>query len=289
MSLYEKSSTPLRVYFPGVEVLAAQPGLSMQEFGEFVGTLVIPSHTSTQGALTKERPAQPLGDITEMNRSPDDPRDPWSPDHHWHTDRGYWGEQNQFATMLYAQRLSGSEIASTEIIDTTLLLDAAERDNPGITALLRPGTTVFSGGQYYTTTLRSKGSAEAIERTLVAKQCTTLEEVAAKEVLAHPPKRFPTITIHPFRGSDCIMIDEPRTAGIEDIGIEQKEVQHIIAQFICKYLALPAEELANRPYHAIHKWEPGDVLVWPQKGTLHRAQASPAGELRRNMLRLMVH
>lgn len=286
MSLYGNPSSTPEGYFPGIEVIEVGSRLSNREFEEFVGGLVIPAHFDMQGAFTEERQAQPLGETTSMRRNPEKPRDPWAPDHFFHTDRGYWDKINQFATVLYAQQLSGSEVAGTEFIDTSLLLDTVERDHPDITEALRQGTTVFSGAKYYTSVLAFKGSAAAIQRTLSERQCATLEEVAAKEAESYPPKSFPTVPMHPFRQKkECVMIDEARTADIEGTGLAPGEIQRIITQFVHDYLALPSEVLADRPYYAVHEWQEGQALIWPQIGTLHRAQASPAGELERNTVR----
>lgn len=287
MSLYSNWGDPSTEHFPGIEVMQLEPGLSVQEFEEFASTLVIPLHVGMLGTRVEVELAEPLDSTIAMHRSPDSPRESWAPDHHWHTDRAYWGE-NQFATILYAQELSG-DVAGTELIDTTLLLEAIERDHPGMTEILKPGNTVFSVTKYFAKVLPVKGSQEAIQRTLDQNQSSSLEEVVEKQNAAYPAKRFPTIPQHPFRWSDCLMLDEARTVDIEGTILSKREVQALIATIVEDYLALAPEELADRPYYANHEWEEGQVLIMPQIGAIHRAQASPPGELVRNTLRLFIH
>jgi alpha-ketoglutarate-dependent taurine dioxygenase len=286
MSLYSPMNGASRELFPGIEVLQLERDLSIEELQEFASTLVIPKHVDISCNVIDAKLAEPLGQCVEMRRSPDSPREPWAPDHHWHTDRVYWGE-NQFATILYAKQLAG-DVAGIEFIDTTLLLDAIEQDQPGITKVLKPATTIFSVVKYYAKVLPAKGTKEAIERTLEQKDCADLEELVAREAMQYPPKQFPTVSMHPFRAKGCLMLDEARAIDIENSGLSCTEVQAIIAKIIRNYLALPSEELAERFYYAHHEWEEGQVVIMPQLGAIHRAQASPLGELKRNTLRSFI-
>ena len=291
-TLYQKLSSPRSIEdFPGVSVVEIGRGLNSQEFAEFVGSLVIPDHVDWSGDFAPERPARLLGEVREMSRHSTDPRYP-TRDQYFHTDLGYWGKKNQFATVLYAPHLEGP-VAGTEYIDTSLLLQTAESDFPGITEILAEGTTVFSGAKYYTSVLPFKGSPDLIENTILKtlkdKKCKDLKALVAQEKRNFPPKCFPTIPRHPFRGSRCIVIDAPHTVNIKGSKLPRREVQHFISQFVLKYLDLKPEELAGRPYYAAHTWKEGQAVIWPQIGTLHRAQASPEGEILRDMLRGLIY
>lgn len=196
--------------FPGIEVFNIGGQLSPDDFLQFSKELVIPSHVDMQGALINCRPNQPDGKVIEAQRSVQSPRDPWAPDHHWHSDKTYWGE-NPFASALYAQQLVG-EVASTGFVDTSLLLEAIETDYPGISEELFAARAIFSVRRYYEDILPHKGSDEAIARTLEQFEVDCLEEVVEKECERYPEKTFPAIAPHPISTWPSIMTDTVRFA-----------------------------------------------------------------------------
>jgi alpha-ketoglutarate-dependent taurine dioxygenase len=242
-----------------------------------------------KSVFVKERPAQLFEEIRPIIRSPDVPDDPDARDRLPHADATYWGgNTNPFATVLYARDLEGP-VADTGFYDTVSLLRyAEEHEHPGITKLLRGGTTVFSGAHYYTSILQAKGQ-EAVNTRVKAKGANNFHELGAEEERKYPPKRIKTIQINPFnRREECIMIDVPHTVSIEGTELSEEQIQEIITGLVKNYIALPPKELARRPYYKLHKWEKGDVLTWTQKGTLHEAGASPPGEIRREMFRHLI-
>ncbi len=284
MSLYSEVLEPVDEPMPGVEVFQLDAGMSEGEFEDFTDTLVIPEHWDLDGQRTPMRPAVRLGGTIAMSRTVDTPREPWAPDHHWHSDRTYWGD-NQFASVLYAQSIDG-DVAGTGLINTTLLLEAIEDDEPGIFEELSSTQTVFSVRRYYEEILPEKGSPEAIQRTLDRFDASSLSEVADKEERRYPEKAFPTLPMHPIWGVPVIMLDEVRSVRITNL--PQSRGDEIIDLVVERYLRLDHDELAERPYYERHEWEEGQVLIFPQVGTLHRADASPDSEIERDTLRRFI-
>lgn len=269
---------------PGIEILSLDAELSVAEFEAVVSTLAIPEHFDMAGDRIEPRPAIQMDDTIKAGRTPNKPRDPWAPDHYWHSDRTYWGD-NQFASVLYARRMVGS-VAATGFIDTTLLLQAMEADDPGLTSELAESEATFSVGRYFEEILPVDGSKAAITETMTSRGVRTLTEVARLEIAKYPEKTFPTIPIHPFRGEPCTMIDNSRVIALS--GIAAARSKEIITRAKNRYLDLPLEELLQRPYHYLHQWEEGQAVIYPQVGTLHRAMPSPAGEQQRDTLRLFI-
>jgi len=290
MPLYAETGSLIGQPFPGIEILNIGSGLDHTQFTKFVSSLVLPHHFGEQGELIDARPAQLFErDIVAASRTPEKPRDPWAPDHHWHYDGGYSGGTNQFASVLYAQMLQGDEVAGTEFIDTAALLSAIEVDHSGLSEELIKYRLQASVGRYFRQILPSYGgdAEAAIQRTLSAKGVSTLSEAATLEERRYPPKHFPAIAIHPFRQKErCLMIDMLNVVHVLGaLAVREAEILNLVRK---EYLELPKEELSQRPYYYRHTWEPGQVVIFPQVGTLHRAEPSPAGELRRDTLRLFI-
>jgi hypothetical protein len=286
MALYSSEFSALHNPFPGVEVLDVGGGRGVDEFNMIVSSLHIPRHYDDNGRIVDQRPAQKIENTASMSRTPTDPREPWAPDHRPHSDMTYWGNKNLFATVLYAERLEG-EVAGTGIFDTALLARAIESDHPGILEELAETTVTFSVAKYYLEVLAKEATHESIARTLRNKGVPTLEEVADLEARRYPARTFPTLPNHRFReNAPAIMIDGVRTQSIN--GLDQTRGQKIINMFENDYVLQPPEFLAEQDYYHAHEWEEGDLLIFPQKGSLHQALPSPEGELRRDTKRLFI-
>jgi len=288
MSSYSGFESSVGRPLPGVEVLDIGGGLDPNQFTEFVKSLTIPAHADWAGNSVEARPAR-LFDraLAAASRTPEKPRDPWAPDHYWHFDGGYSGEANQFASVLYAQHLRG-RVAGTEFIDTAELLLAVESDQPGLTEELSACTGEYSVTRYYTDILSALGevAGNSIERTLQSKNASSLAEVAHREDVRYPIKHFPALLTHPFRRELCSMVDDLNLVRL--LGVNATRGAELMRRMRDEYLNLLREELSDIPYYYRHQWQECQVVVFPQVGTMHRAEPSPAGELRRDTLRLFV-
>jgi hypothetical protein len=290
MGLYLPNAEPINKSMPGIEVVQLRPNLGREAFAEFADSLEVPAHLDSVGNYIPSREAIRLEGEIAMSRTVEDPRDDWAPDRFIHFDHSYWGNKakDQFATLLYMQHTEGDRVAPTGIIDTAILLQVIEDDNPGFTDELIDATGVFWGANYYHQILPLQPGAEAaIQRTISAKGVETLAGVADLEAEKYPPKTYPAVAVHPFRGGvDCIVADVPRL--IAFLGLSPERSDTVIQLVKERYLDLPPDTLADRPYYHIHEWKAGQVLIFPQIGTLHQSLRSPPEERLRDTLRYFI-
>jgi len=71
----------------------------------------------------------------------------------------------------------------------------------------------------------------------------------------------PLVATHPVTGQRCLYLSEGYTTGIE--GMPQDEAGPLVAE-LCAHVVRP--EFQYR-----HRWAVGDVLIWDNRATLHRA------------------
>ena len=90
----------------------------------------------------------------------------------------------------------------------------------------------------------------------------------AKEV---PGGRHPILQIHPESGRPTLYVDPGNLIGI--VGMTQEESEPILQRLFKHCLR---EEL-----HYGHRWSPGDLIIWDNRCSMHRAGGGyPAGERR---------
>jgi alpha-ketoglutarate-dependent 2,4-dichlorophenoxyacetate dioxygenase len=93
-----------------------------------------------------------------------------------------------------------------------------------------------------------------------------------RERAALPPVRWRIRWRNPVNGRDSLYLAS-HTCGIE--GTPQEEGQALIADLIDR--ATAAE------YTYLHRWQPGDVIMWDNRCVLHRGRPWPADKPRRVM------
>jgi len=71
----------------------------------------------------------------------------------------------------------------------------------------------------------------------------------------------PLVVTHPVTGQPCLYVSEGYTTGIE--GMADEEAGPLLAE-LCEHVVRP--EFQYR-----HRWSVGDVLIWDNRATLHRA------------------
>lgn len=248
--------------FPGLSILNFEPGMDMQAF-----------RLSLREVLLKLFPNHKLDLSSAYNtahRSPNTPRDEWSPDHYWHSDQSYIAKR-PFATALYGAEIDG-EVAGTDFIDTRELLLYIAKDDPKLFAQLANLSGVFTWSSYFDRTLQKAGE-DAIDRAREINGMQSISSIAQIRALRYPASTHPLIQIHPVTKEETLYFDERviRIAGIpriEDIEIQEK---------LRAYLELSNDELARRPYFHHMEWEPGQMTIFTNTGTLHRALAGNDG------------
>ena len=90
-----------------------------------------------------------------------------------------------------------------------------------------------------------------------------------------PDVVHPIIRTHPFTGRKCIYVNEGFTIGI--VGMPEKESQALLRDLF-ERCAMP-----ENTYR--HQWEVGDIVMWDNCATLHRATVDFALPQRRLMQR----
>jgi alpha-ketoglutarate-dependent 2,4-dichlorophenoxyacetate dioxygenase len=91
-----------------------------------------------------------------------------------------------------------------------------------------------------------------------------------------PPVRWRMRWRNPANGRDSLYIAS-HTCGID--GMPKDEALALLAELI---------ELTTQPEHTyVHTWQPGDVVMWDNRATLHRGRPWPA-DLPRHMVRTTI-
>ena len=100
----------------------------------------------------------------------------------------------------------------------------------------------------------------------------------AKRSLEHPPVSHPLAIRHPATGRRCLYISDGYTTGIE--GMPDEEAQPLIKELF--------EHAISPQFQYRYSWEPGDLLIWDNRATLHRATFDYLPSQRRVMRRATV-
>lgn len=92
-----------------------------------------------------------------------------------------------------------------------------------------------------------------------------------------PPQSHPVVRTHPETGRKALFVSEGFTARIE--GIPEAESEELL-----KYLFSHSTQPA---FTYRHRWEPGDLVFWDNRCTIHLATGCPSGQ-RRTLYRTTV-
>lgn len=103
-------------------------------------------------------------------------------------------------------------------------------------------------------------------------------EAMLKRTAQFPPASHPLVLRHPATGRRCLYLSEGYTSSIA--GLPEAEGAALLAE-LCEHVLRP--EFRYR-----HSWSPGDLLIWDNLGTLHRANFDYALPQRRLMRRATV-
>ncbi|MGE0560133.1 MAG: TauD/TfdA dioxygenase family protein, partial [Burkholderiales bacterium] len=85
--------------------------------------------------------------------------------------------------------------------------------------------------------------------------------LTAEQVSKVPPVEHPLVRVHPVTGRSALFVAKDVVSHIT--GMSEAESRALIDEL---------EEFATRPQFVYsHQWQPGDVVVWDNRCTLHRA------------------
>ena len=242
--------------FPGVVYGKFPPGLSADEL-ESAADVNFPEIRQLQIGNTALKPT-----VGAIESDAEQSYLPYPPNSFWHSDRAYY-QRPTLATLLYAVEATDNA-QPTDFIDMAAMLMTLEENGISRSDLAHL-QGVFSGGYFYRHLLPNLANADDIQAYRTKFQVTDLNEVAKSQDAKFPPARRPLLAVNSFTGSQVAYFDELRMEAIEDpTGIVDTKEFH--AQLL-EYLADPED----KPYFHQHHWQPGDAILYPHFGTLHRA------------------
>lgn len=169
----------------------------------------------------------------------------------WHTDSSYRYIPS-YASLLYGIEVLPDEAEGGRTIFSNMLLayDALPED---VKALIEPLHMVH----YY-----------EFGRRLFP----TLPPVTPHEKQTIPPVSHPLVRVHPDRGHRRSLF-MTANAGNEISGMSLEDGQALHRMLV--------EHVSRPEFCYFHKWEAGDLVVWDNRVTLHRAEAYDMGRYRR--------
>jgi taurine dioxygenase len=176
----------------------------------------------------------------------------------WHTDGAYLPKPHNYS-MLYAievPRKEGLAVGDTFFAGMAAAYDALGRETK---ARIDGKRAVHSIGHRYET--KTGAAGDVVKRTR-----------------EHPPVSHPVAIRHPATGRLCLYVTEGYTSGIE--GLSDDEARPLLEE-LCRHAVRP--EFQYR-----HRWREGDLLIWDNRATQHRATFDYALPQRRLMRRATV-
>lgn len=93
-----------------------------------------------------------------------------------------------------------------------------------------------------------------------------------------PPVGHPAVRTHPVNGKPALFLSEIWVRRFE--GVDDAESQETIREFL---------DFAMRPeFTYVHKWQPGDVVIWDNRNSMHKACPFDEANTRRRMHRTTI-
>jgi taurine dioxygenase len=99
-----------------------------------------------------------------------------------------------------------------------------------------------------------------------------------KEGSAFPDVIHPLVRTHPITGRKCLYLSRLLTKKIGDM--DESESERLAGQLL--------EHITNAPYVYRHNWRVGDLVIWDNCSSMHRAMFDYEWPLRRRMHRTTV-
>ena len=171
---------------------------------------------------------------------------------HWHTDDSYL-EVPCALTMLHA------EVIPTSGGDTLFAnMTRARRELPA----------ELDG---------AVAGREAQHRYRSRRNVAHVQQRSAEEEMESPPARHPLIRVHPETGNEAVYLNPNRIERIEDMPLD---VGDALLDRLLDHCT--QDHLVYR-----HKWRVGDVVVWDNRCTMHKA-STDYGDAARRMARILI-
>lgn len=178
----------------------------------------------------------------------------------WHTDGSYLDTPDMY-TFLYGIEIpvkDGKPIGNTLYASTTAAYDALpEATKQKIASLQAVHSLEF----------------HSINRARAGGTKVEITEELRKRI---PDRAQPMIRTHPITGRKCIYVSEGHTTHI--VGMEATEGAKLLRELY--------DHMRKPDFVYSHSWEAGDLVVWDNAATQHRATGDYALPLRRLMNRV---
>jgi taurine dioxygenase len=155
----------------------------------------------------------------------------------WHTDLSYFAEPTAFTLLLGIE--TPAEGADTLFASTYAALDA-------LPAAKRAAIEGLKAIHSYRTLHAFRGGKPPL----------TQEQLARTPDVAHP-----LIRTHPETGRKSLYLGGQCIAGVE--GLPPDEGKKLVADLF--------DFVVSGPFTQAHKWRPGDLVLWDNRGLLHSA------------------
>lgn len=183
----------------------------------------------------------------------------------WHTDTCFMKEPSR-CSLLYAKEVpikDGNVLGDTEFCSAARAYETLTEDMRQRLAGL---SAIF---QYHRAQERKRQQREKDH----ARKELTPEQRAMTPDVTHP-----VIRTHPFSGRKCLYVNQTYTFGM--VGMRDEEAEPLLRE-LCAHITRPQ-------YVYRHKWQVGDLLLWDNCLTQHRAVTDYALPQRRLMHRVSV-
>ena len=174
----------------------------------------------------------------------------------------------------------GAYLANPHAISALRALEVPEQDGRVL------GDTVFASmsAAYDALPDRMKQRLEGLRalQSIMYRHEKTLKEGRKKEynaaVKADPEAIHPVVRVHPVTKKKCIYVSEGYTVKV--IGLPEHESRSLIDEL--------TSHCASPEFHYRHNWRAGDLVMWDDCSTQHKATFDYALPLRRRMHRTTV-
>lgn len=180
----------------------------------------------------------------------------------WHTDMSF-SKTIAFVNVLYAikvPRRDGRPMGATRFASMTAAYDAL----PDAVKQRIEGRTATRNFEKFWEMMRQRGGGN-----------TSRAPMTEEQKRLKPPVSHPMVMVHPISGRKILYADPGYTVGID--GMDQQESSELL-EFLFQHQLQPQFQYA-------HRWAEGDVLIWDNLQTLHKADADYRADEPRMMRR----
>jgi taurine dioxygenase len=228
------------VCFPGQRIDAAQQVAFSRAFGELEvhvsGVFQEPGYPEIMILSNIVRDGKPIG-LADAGQD-------------WHTDMSF-SRMTAFVNVLYALKVpyrDGGPLGATLFADMAAAYDALPED----VKRRIEGRSATHDFERFWEMMRSRGGAAS-------------SRLPMTDAQRHqkPPVSHPIVMVHPLSGRKILYADPGYTVRIDDM--PETESNELL-EFLFRHQLQPCFQYA-------HRWSEGDLLVWDNLRTLHRAEA----------------